>query len=78
MSKYAISASAVKMNGNRVESLGTSSAVTEAINSTVVKEAAMEYALTILKPSDGFVGHAVSVTEIQEEVAPKKHWFKFG
>ena len=77
MAKYAISVSAGKSIDGRIR-LSVGSGVGEAPNDAEANSAAMEYAVTVLKPSDGYSGHTVSVMEIPEQEAPKKHWFKFG
>lgn len=78
MAKYAISVSAARFVGNKLQNIATGSGVAEASDNTTAESVAMNYAKSCFKPGDGYDGHTVSVTEIKEEEAPKKHWFKFG
>ena len=78
MAKYAISVSAARFVGNKLQNIATGSGVAEASDNTTAQSVAMNYAKSCFKPGDGYDGHTVSVTEIKEEEAPKKHWFKFG
>ena len=77
MAKYAVAISAGKSIDGRIR-LSVGSGVADGQGNETPESAAMQYALISFKPSDGYSGHTVSVTEIKEEEAPKKHWFKFG
>lgn len=78
MAKYAISVSAARFVGNKLQNIATGSGVAEASDNATAESVAMNYAKSCFKSGDGYDGHTVSVTKIQEEEAPKKHWFKFG
>lgn len=73
--KYAISFTAVKLDGKG--NIGTANGVNviEAPDSGTAHRAAMQFALEKSKPSDGFIGHLASAMEVPADEVKQKKWF---